>query len=239
MGNINLIKSEIFETQKYDFWQNENGDILMTREQIGKALDYKKPMKAIGKIHERHLERLEKYSFVSLTNGRNTYFYTSKGIYEICRWSRQPKADAFMDWVWDVIDGIRKGQLVVVPKEQSKGAESEAKLINAKVRQAKLLVNVAEKFGDRLSDEAIRELINNVSEITLGKPILPKEKDTYEKLKDYVAFKLDELEKQMGKMSEKLIYAIMKDLEQNYYNMDEKVTSAFREELRRKRENLN
>ena len=25
---------------------------------------------------------------------------------EICRWSRQPKADEFMDWCWDVIDNL-------------------------------------------------------------------------------------------------------------------------------------
>lgn len=27
---------------------------------------------------------------------------------EICRFSRQPKADTFMDWVWDVVESIFK-----------------------------------------------------------------------------------------------------------------------------------
>lgn len=33
-------------------------------------------------------------------------FYSRKGVMEICRWSRQPKADEFMDWCWDIIDGL-------------------------------------------------------------------------------------------------------------------------------------
>jgi ERCC4-related helicase len=46
------------------------------------------------------------------TDGKayNTYLYSPKGVYEICRWSRQPKADAFMDWVWGVVESIRTGK---------------------------------------------------------------------------------------------------------------------------------
>jgi prophage antirepressor-like protein len=108
MNKLLLIKSSNFGNVQCDFWEDDNGEILMTREQIGLALEYTDPMVAIGKIHDRHKERLEKYSFTILVNGRNTYFYTAKGVYEICRFSQQPKADAFMDWVWDVIESIRK-----------------------------------------------------------------------------------------------------------------------------------
>lgn len=30
---------------------------------------------------------------------------------EICRWSRQPNANLFMDWVWDVIEAYRHNEL--------------------------------------------------------------------------------------------------------------------------------
>lgn len=30
---------------------------------------------------------------------------------EICRWSRQPKANLFMDWVWDIIEKYRHNEL--------------------------------------------------------------------------------------------------------------------------------
>lgn len=111
--NLTLVKSENFGNVNCDLWQNEQGDILMTREQIGTALEYAYPQEAIQKIHERNIDRLSQFSGqVKLTSPKGgtqeTYVYTSKGIMEICRFSRQPKADAFIDWVWDVVETIRK-----------------------------------------------------------------------------------------------------------------------------------
>ena len=114
--NMQLIKSEQFGQVKCDFWKDEKDAIVMTREQIGQAMEYAEPNIAIHKIHERNKDRLDKFStLVKLVNvegnrtvTREVIVYNAKGIYEICRFSRQPKADAFMDWVWDVIETIRK-----------------------------------------------------------------------------------------------------------------------------------
>jgi prophage antirepressor-like protein len=96
-----------------DFWlDTETQDILVTREQIGYALEYSNPKVAIRNIHDRNKERLDKFSTVlnMSTEGktRKKYLYTTKGIYEICRLSSQPKANEFMDWTWDVLEDIRK-----------------------------------------------------------------------------------------------------------------------------------
>lgn len=112
MSNLTLIKSESFGQVQCDFWQNELNEILMTREQIGVALEYAEPRIAIANIHNRNKDRLDRFSAViSLItpqgSSQETTVYTSKGVCEICRFSRQPKADDFMDWVWDVIDTIR------------------------------------------------------------------------------------------------------------------------------------
>jgi len=120
MSELVLIKSSNFGNVKCDFWQNDTSDILMTREQIGLALEYSDPRIAIYKIHERHKDRLDKYSVVTnltTTDGKTyqTYLYNSKGIMEICRWSQQPKADAFMDWVWEVVESIRKHGAYATP----------------------------------------------------------------------------------------------------------------------------
>jgi len=109
MNDLVLYKSENFQGTVCDLYRNVNNDIFITREQMGIALEYSDPMIAIGKIHDRHKERLDKYSFTTLVNGRNTYLYEARGMYEICRWSRQPKANAFMDWVWNLLEGLRKG----------------------------------------------------------------------------------------------------------------------------------
>lgn len=102
---------------------SDGSEFFMTREQIGRALGYSNPMIAIANIHDRHAKRLNQFSILlKLSNEdgkiRDTFLYSAKGIYEICRWSRQPKADAFMDAVWDVLESIRTGQaLEVIPAQ--------------------------------------------------------------------------------------------------------------------------
>ena len=94
----------------------KGGDnFYMTREQIGAALEYKDPQNGIDVLHGRHKDRLEHFSVpVSLraTDGKiyDTIVYNRKGVFKICRWSRQPKANAFMDWAWDILDGLITGR---------------------------------------------------------------------------------------------------------------------------------
>jgi prophage antirepressor-like protein len=64
MNNLTLIKSENFERIQCDFWQDENKEIWVTREQIGKALGYADPDKAIANIHDRNRDRLDKFSTI-------------------------------------------------------------------------------------------------------------------------------------------------------------------------------
>lgn len=111
MSNLKLITTESFNNLSCDFYRNMNDDILLTREQIGQALEYSDPMVAIGKIHSRHSDRLDNLSFTKLVNGRQVYYYTEKGIMEICRWSKSDRANEFMDWVWDIVTKYRHNEL--------------------------------------------------------------------------------------------------------------------------------
>lgn len=111
MSNLKLITTETFNNLPCNFYRNMNNDILLTREQIGQALEYADPMVAIGKIHNRHSERLDKFSFTNLVNGHQIYYYTEKGVMEICRWSKSKRANEFMDWTWDIIEKYRHNEL--------------------------------------------------------------------------------------------------------------------------------
>lgn len=89
-----------------------NDDILLTREQIGLALEYKNPDSSMSMIHKRHQDRLDPLSVVTKllsTDGKEyeTMLYTQRGVMEICRWSNKPKANQFMDWVWDIVEKYR------------------------------------------------------------------------------------------------------------------------------------
>ena len=180
MNKLALIKSENFGTVKCDFYRDGKEEVLMTREQIGVALEYSEPRKAIQKIHDRYKDRMDKFSVVTkltTTDGKSyeTYLYNAKGIYEICRWSRQPKANAFYDWVYEVLESLRKGDTILIEKAKLKQLEIDARLRNAKARQSRQLVTMAEKFRDVLSPNAISCLISEAAAITCGRPILPKE----------------------------------------------------------------
>lgn len=83
MSNLQLITTENFGSISCDFYRNMNNDILLTREQIGSALEYKYPDDALSKIHRRHKDRLDQFSVVAKlasTDGKeyDTYLYTQK-----------------------------------------------------------------------------------------------------------------------------------------------------------------
>ena len=60
MGStLKLITTEKFGDLDCDFYRNLNDDILLTREQVGLALEYSDPSRAIRKIHFKHKDRLE------------------------------------------------------------------------------------------------------------------------------------------------------------------------------------
>lgn len=89
---------------------SDSKDVWMTREQIGAMLGYSDPTDAIKKIHKRHKDRLDKFSRVveMITAGgtQEVVVYNRKGIYELCRWSRQSIADEFYDRVYDILEEI-------------------------------------------------------------------------------------------------------------------------------------
>ena len=128
--NMILATSQNFGTVQCDFWNdNSNNDFWMTRKQIGEALEYNNPQKAIDNLHTKRKDRLDKFSVTLKLRGTDgklydTNLYSFRGVLEICRWSRQAKADEFMDWVWDIVDGLRTGKYTlhsdtsVVPKSE-------------------------------------------------------------------------------------------------------------------------
>lgn len=113
MSNLTLITTETFNNLPCNFYRNMNDDILLTREQIGQALEYSNPIDAIYRIHKRHQDRLDKMSIcISDGLGHDIYYYNEKGIMEICRWSNSKQANLFMDWTWDIITKYRHNELI-------------------------------------------------------------------------------------------------------------------------------
>lgn len=216
MNNLKLMKTEIFENEiPCDFWVSVNGEYFITREQIGTALGYRNPSKAIEQIHYRHRDRLDKYSCVikseinrSLqfegisSNGsiQERTFYSRKGIMEICRWSNKPLADKFMDWCWEVIDNLISNQVSMMPSNQ---------------------VNVLTSLIDNISRQN-RNLENKITRLeNMISSLIPPKK--YSEWKKRIGQKIREIAKQLGLETEseiRSIYGEIYNTMRNDYGLD-------------------
>ena len=137
----------------FDFWA--------TREQIGRFLGYTNPRKAIGNIHERNKERLDKFSSAlnlrTEAGMRTTTVYSFKGLLEVCRFSNQPVANQVIDILWDIADEIMHKGYYMSPK-------AAVCLANA----------IQEREALRAQNQALKKYIQDNSSFTLlGQAISP------------------------------------------------------------------
>lgn len=130
---MTVITSKPFGALNVDVYEDNKHQYYMTREQIGTALEYGNPVTAIKNIHQRNADRLDKFSTwlkTSQVEGnrtveRETIAYNLKGVMEICRFSRQPKADAFMDFCLDIMESLMRGDSVLATPQMDAALSKE------------------------------------------------------------------------------------------------------------------
>lgn len=158
MSNLKLITTENFGELQCNFYRNMKDDILLTREQIGTALEYANPSKAIRKIHLKHKDRLESLCLrikfeggtqiganLSKSDEQERVYYTERGIMELCRWSRQPLANQFMDWVWDIVEKYRNREMIDITTVSS----ALNRMMSILEKQDERLSNVESQLQDQ------------------------------------------------------------------------------------------
>lgn len=143
MNTLQLIETKQINNVPVDGWYGTK-QAWFTRFQIGEALEYDNPNDAIAKIHDRHKERLDKYSRLDKLSNEvqtyNVYLYSIRGVLEICRWSRQPKADMVMDALYDMaMEVMEKGYFSLLSDDELLG------IITEKQRQNKEFLNKIDK----------------------------------------------------------------------------------------------
>lgn len=126
---MTVITSKPFGVLNVDVYEDNKHQYYMTREQIGTALEYDDPRKRIAVIHSRNKDRLDKFSRgfqIEPPSGSQTMVcYNLKGVMEICRFSRQPKADAFMDFCWDIMESLMRGNSVLADPQMDAALSKE------------------------------------------------------------------------------------------------------------------
>lgn len=139
---LRLVKQGDFLGTKCDFYVDEESNIYMSRTQIGYALEYTNPSHAILVIHQRHKDRLDKFSievrssqfetpFNGIGKNKKAFLYKEQGVYVICGYSNKEIADRFNDWVADTIISIRKNGYYIASEKDDKwlGTREETKKV--------------------------------------------------------------------------------------------------------------
>lgn len=123
MNELTLIEQRTVNNITVDGYYADK-EAWFTRYQIGSALEYADPQHAITLIHNKHKERLDKFSResqIETPSGKQKGFvYSIRGVLEICRWSKQPKADMVMDALYDMAESVmEKGYYTVMSAEET------------------------------------------------------------------------------------------------------------------------
>lgn len=183
---LKLVKQGEFLGTRCDFYVDEENNIYMSRTQIGYALQYKNPQDAIKKIHLRHYEKLQqRYVEVVGDNlsprprdlGKKTsiFMYDERGILDVIRWSTTAVADQYFDWVYDIIQSIKKNGYYITSEKDKKwlGIRNESKEARRyETDQIKLFVEYAKEQGSKNADRyyvLFTKLINSKMGIQSGK----------------------------------------------------------------------
>ena len=183
---LKLVKQGEFLGTRCDFYVDEENNIYMSRTQIGYALQYKNPQDAIKKIHLRHYEKLQqRYVEVVGDNlsprprdlGKKTsiFMYDERGILDVIRWSTTEIADQYLDWVYDIIQSIKKNGYYITSEKDKKwlGIRNESKEARRyETDQIKLFVEYAKEQGSKNADRyyvLFTKLINSKMGIQSGK----------------------------------------------------------------------
>lgn len=131
-----------------DFYRDDEGNLYMTGEQIGRCLGYTEPRIAINKLFNRYKEHLAGYyvnTFVQVPRKvnddkgsedyrnqfgygrtieyqrRKAILFNERGIYLITMKSDQPKAWDFQEAVAGILENLRKGyQVWLLEREKCK-----------------------------------------------------------------------------------------------------------------------
>ena len=183
---LKLVKQGEFLGTRCDFYVDEENNIYMSRTQIGYALQYKNPQDAIKKIHLRHYEKLQqRYVEVVGDNlsprprdlGKKTsiFMYDERGILDVIRWSTTEIADQYFDWVYDIIQSIKKNGYYIASEKDKKwlGIRNESKEARRyETDQIKLFVEYVKEQGSKNADRyyvLFTKLINSKMGIQSGK----------------------------------------------------------------------
>ena len=185
--NLKLIKSSKFGDVECDIYSNEK-EMFMTSTQLGECLGYNNPRKSISNLVNR-FEYLKEKDFSGVIKLRTpsgeqeTRVFTEDGIYEVTMLAKTEKAKEFRAFIRKLLKSLRKGEAKIIkPSNEQvelieiKKKNADARLRNAKVREARFLLEAVDKYKNVLAEQSVELLTINALEVINGKNTLERPK---------------------------------------------------------------
>lgn len=195
MKDLKLIKSSKFGQVECDIYSNEK-EMFMTISQLANCLGYASKS-GVENIIDRN-KYLKDKEFSSThkmevvegdrTVSREMRFFTEDGIYEVTMLAKTEKAKEFRAFIRKLLKSLRKGEAKLIKSSNEqvelieiKKKNADARLRNAKVREAKFLLEAVDKYKNVLAEQSVELLTINALEVingknTLERPKLPEKK---------------------------------------------------------------
>lgn len=170
---LNLIETRTINNTLVNGYYGQD-EAWFTRNEIGSALEYSDPQNAITIIHRKHKERLDLFSrwcqFNTPSGVQEGYVYTIRGVFEICRWSKQPKADMVMDALYDMAESVaRTGFYSAIPDQELIDLLVKRQTENPTFLREAAVDLKSKKALEQLSQDAqLRELWSQRAEMPSG-----------------------------------------------------------------------
>lgn len=170
MNSLQIFKSEQFGEIRT---VKQNGEILFVAADVCRALEIKNARDAINRLDddEKGVVLTDTLGGKQKVNAVNEY-----GLYNLVLSSRKPEAKAFKRWIThEVLPSIRKtGNYTKSTKQPTaiQQQRAEAMLLNAKSRQSKLWLTIADKTDIKEYKHICQQ---KAAEALAGVPVLPME----------------------------------------------------------------
>ena len=194
MKDLKLIKSSKFGEVECDIYSNEK-EMFMTINQLANCLGYASKS-GVEKIFQRndYLREKEFSSICTLAIGgtdkmgapqtiQETRVFTEDGIYEVTMLAKTEKAKEFRAFIRKILKSLRKGEIKLIkPSNEQvelieiKKKNADARLRNAKVREAKFLLEAVDKYKNVLAEQSVELLTINALEVINGKDTIERPK---------------------------------------------------------------
>lgn len=149
--NLQLIKQDKFNDILVDVYRNDNDEVFMTIDQLANALEYASKSAIENMLTRNNYLKDKEFSSTHdvWVDGkvRNTRLFTEDGIYEITMLSKQPKAMEFRRFIRQLLKGLRKGEIKLLPQDVKPQDQLLTLLTGAKFIADDLRVNDVSRLG--------------------------------------------------------------------------------------------